>query len=66
MPLNIKLAQFKQTSIPGVRTVKFNPETKTYLLKGIDDEIIDEIDGKIDSIYHDGPHRTTFTITFNI
>lgn len=56
----------KQTSISGVRTVEFDPETHLYVLKGIDDVFIDNgIKGKIDSIYHDGPHKTTFTITFN-
>ena len=64
--MDIKLAEFKQTSISGVRTVKFDPNMEAYLLKGTRNSIIGTIKGKIDSIYHDGEQRTTFTITFDI
>ena len=62
----------KQISISRVRQIeKCIGENSQYKITYLDSDIdldtgIDYIDGIVDSIYHDGPHCTTFTVTFNI
>lgn len=59
----------KQISISFVRQIELKPESGEYEVTeflGQDRTNISYIKGTVDSIYHDGPHRTTFTITFNI
>jgi len=55
----------KQVSLSRTRQVERNPNDSSYLLTFLDGST-KILEGDIDSIYHDGPHCTTFTITFNI
>ena len=55
----------KQVSISRVRQIELNLNSGEYLLTFLNGST-ETMKGCIDSIYHDGPHCTTFTITFNL